>query len=546
MNSLKNINYSIIIESSTKKQQLDEVDELEKEIQSNLNKDITIPKDVLDSFRIKDSLNPEIWLNKKLIPKVRTTLIQLANDFFKEIEVPKEIEIKDIIFTGSLANYNWSKFSDIDLHVVIDFKDLESDPKMVEDFFYAQKTIWNQNHNVTIFDYPIELYVQDVNHKLVATAVYSVVRNEWIKEPSEVSFKLDKKSIQHKANDFIKQLKDIRNKYKKEEYRDVIDKVTHIKNKIKQMRNAGLEKGGEFSIENLVFKTLRRTEFMDILDSFKAKAYDKLLSVNETLNENIMKDLIRQRLHEAAEKPTRIIPYDDKQELKQHAYTSLSKGANQSKIDDIRFKISKAAKMSVKYRKEFDDNYFSLPTEGLGFYQLEIKHDGRLLVKQIKASGDMDQQQGPMTDVGTCKTFQNIARYCMVKAGKPRSPQFPNGAYGKSPADDAANKALLIFRQEILDFLQTGDYTSDEKGAELSAQNMTDKMARLKNKVDVQTKLGRRLTHSEWDNYVETGELPQVQKPILSLDAQKAADAEKRRADAEARIAKAKARQKNL
>ena len=532
MNSLKNMKYSIIIESTSTKQHIDEVDELEKEIQSNLNKDVTIPKDVLDSFRIKDSLNPEIWLNKKLTPKVRTTLIQLAKDFFKEIEVPLDIEIKDIIFTGSLANYNWSKFSDIDLHIVIDFKDLESDPKMVEEFFYAQKTIWNQKHNVTIFDYPTELYVQDINHKLVASAVYSVLRNEWIKEPSEQSFKLDKKSIQHKANDFIKQLKDIRNKYKKEEYIDVIDKVTHIKNKIKQMRNAGLEKGGEFSIENLVFKTLRRTEFMDILDSFKARAYDKLLSVNETLNENIMKDLIRQRLHEAAEKPTRVIPYDDKQELKQHAYTSLSKGANQSKIDDIRFKISKAAKMSAKYRKEFNDNYFSLPTEGNGFYQLEIKHDGRLLVKQIKASGDMDQQQGPMTDVGTCKTHQNIARYCMVKAGKTRSPQFPNGAYGKSPADDAANKALLIFRQEILDFLQTGDYTSDEKGAEISAQNMTDKTARLKNKVDVQTKLGRRLTHSEWDNYVETGELPQVQKPILSLDAQKAADAEKRRADA--------------
>lgn len=215
MNSLKNIKYSIIIESTSNKQHIDEVDELEKEIQSNLNKDVTIPKDVLDSFKIKDTLNPDIWLNKKLVPKVRTTLLQLAKDFFKEIEVPLDIEIKDIIFTGSLANYNWSKFSDIDLHIVIDFKDLESDPKMVEEFFYAQKTIWNQKHNVTIFDYPTELYVQDINHKLVATAVYSVLRNEWIKEPSEQSFKLDKKSIQHKANDFIKQLKDIRNKYKK-------------------------------------------------------------------------------------------------------------------------------------------------------------------------------------------------------------------------------------------------------------------------------------------------------------------------------------------
>jgi hypothetical protein len=47
------------------------------------------------------------------------------------------------------------------------------------------------------------------------------------------------------------------------------------------MRQSGLEKGGEYSIENIVFKVLRRTDFMELLDTYKNKSYDKMVSVNE-------------------------------------------------------------------------------------------------------------------------------------------------------------------------------------------------------------------------------------------------------------------------
>jgi len=502
MSNFKNIKYNVIIESISPKQQLDEIDELENTIQANLDKNVTIPKDVINSFKIKDSLNPEIWENDKLVPNVRENLIKIANDFFNEIEVPSNVKIKDIIFTGSLANYNWSKFSDVDLHIVIDFNDLEANTKMVEDFFYAQKVIWNQNHDITIFQYPIELYVQDINHKLVATAVYSVINDTWIKKPIRENFKLDKKTVLIKAQNIIKQLKTIRDNYKHGEYQEVVKDVKHLKDKIKQMRNAGLEKGGELSLENITFKILRRTDFMDILDSFKAKSYDKLMSINE----NNFKNVIRQKLHEARE---RIIPYNDKQEIKQHSYSSLSKGPTPAQIADVKYKILKAAKMSTQYRQSYDDNYFSIPTIGNGFYQLEIKHDGRLIVKHIKASGNMDQHQGQISDVGTCKTFKNIARYCVVKAGKTPSSDFPNGAYGKSPADDAANKALVIFQKEILDFLVGTDYTSDtETAAELSAQKMVPKAAATKEKKDLEAKLGGPISDIEWNNYRDKGIMP--------------------------------------
>lgn len=268
-------------------QQLDEIDALSSTIDDNISKEIKIPKDVLNSFKIKDSLNKDIWQDDKLNPKVRTNLVDIAKNFMRDIELPKGIKIKDIIFTGSLANYNWSKFSDIDLHIVLDFKQFDADQKLVDDFFYAQKSIWNQEHDITVFDYPVELYVQDVNHELVANAVYSVLRDKWVKKPKREKFDVDKKAIKDGAEKYIHYLKDIRQDYQDKKYQTVVDKVTKLKNKIKNMRKAGLESGGEYSYENLVFKVLRRTPFMDILDSYKAKSYDNLMSVVENVNENI-------------------------------------------------------------------------------------------------------------------------------------------------------------------------------------------------------------------------------------------------------------------
>ena len=534
-----NINPNILIESSIPKQKvvIDEIDALADTIDANMHKDVVVPKDVLDSFKIKDTLNPEIWEDDKLSPKVKTKLLQIAKDFFKDLEIPSNIKIKDVIFTGSLANFNWSKFSDIDLHIVLDFNDFDVDAKIIEDFFYAKKTIWNQEHDITVFKYPVELYVQDVNAKLVATAIYSVMNDEWVLKPKREKFKIDKKAIKDKATKIINQLKDIRDYYKQEDYQLVIDKTKSLKDKIKQMRSAGLEKGGEFSLENLVFKVLRRTPFMDQLDSFKSKAYDKLMSVTE-----IMKETIREKLKEARE---RIIPYSDKPELKQHQYTSLSTSAGEKEISNIKSKISKANEIIKDYDRQYDDNYFTNANIGDGFYQLEIKQDGRLLVKHIKASGDMEQRSGGFqpSDVGTCKTFQNIARYCVVKAG---NKNLENGAFGKSPADDAANKALVIFQKQILDFLSLGDYTSDEKGVEISAQKMANnpKLERRKSRLDIQMNLGRPLLPSEWEKYLETGELPEKKTKQISIDQSSQDEFLARQKELADKIAKAKARQK--
>lgn len=280
---------NLIIENFNKTQPtpLDEIAELEQSIGNNLNKDIHISKDVINSFNLKNELNPEIWPNDKLNPKIKMKLLRIAKDFMEDLELPKELKLKDVTFLGSLANYNWSKFSDIDLHIVMDFDQFDAEPEILDNYFYAQKTIWNDEHNIEVFGYPVEISVQDSKVDMVATGVYSVLRDKWLIKPERENFKIDKASIKKKADALIYKLKDIRQAYQDNDNQAVIDKVTTLKDKIKNMRKTGLEKGGEFSIENLVFKTLRRTSFMEILDSFKAKAYDKLMSVVETLNEAV-------------------------------------------------------------------------------------------------------------------------------------------------------------------------------------------------------------------------------------------------------------------
>lgn len=79
----------------------------------------------LSSFIIKNNLHPKFWVEKndeyQLSSKVRLRLLDIADDFIDELSVDW-VKPKDIIFTGSLANFNWSRYSDVDIHILYDFK----------------------------------------------------------------------------------------------------------------------------------------------------------------------------------------------------------------------------------------------------------------------------------------------------------------------------------------------------------------------------------------------------------------------------------------
>jgi predicted nucleotidyltransferase len=225
-------------------------------------------------FRIyNNTLNPDLWLNTSTLkPEVRESLLKIAKDFYTDTELTAPIE--DIYMLGSSANYNWSPTSDIDLHVMIDFKKLDSAVDLTKQLVYALKANWNETHSITIKGRRVEVYIQDINEKNRSTGVYSVLNNKWVLMPQKIRVVLDNKLIQQKYTNLVLQIKSAIKEQN-------LDKLKNVLKMLYNMREAGLSKTGEYSVENIVFKTIRSRGFIDQLKNTVNKLYDYQVSIKE-------------------------------------------------------------------------------------------------------------------------------------------------------------------------------------------------------------------------------------------------------------------------
>lgn len=246
----------------------------------------------LSGFKMQDELNPKIWdKEQKMKPEVRKTLLKIADDYFESLDLPG-VDIEDVTMTGSLANYNWSKYSDIDLHIIIDYKDMPMDEELVGDYLLSKSDAWNDKHDIKIYGFDLEIYVQDDDAEHYSSGVYSVLKNEWDIKPEKKKISVKDKAVKDKANrvmDMIDGLYDIMQDT--EDYEKVTEMADRIKKKIKKMRQCGLEEGGEWSVENMVFKVLRRNGMYGRLSDIKTVAYDKSMTLESVELNNLTESM---------------------------------------------------------------------------------------------------------------------------------------------------------------------------------------------------------------------------------------------------------------
>ena len=138
--------------------------------------------DAVKSFRVKDELNPKIWTDFEINSEVREDLLKIAQDFYGSTDLQADVD--DIILTGSLSNYNWSeKYSDYDLHILIDFSQVNESVELVKKYADSVKKIWNDEHDITIKGYEVEVYIQDVSEPHTSTGVFSLLNNKLYRIP---------------------------------------------------------------------------------------------------------------------------------------------------------------------------------------------------------------------------------------------------------------------------------------------------------------------------------------------------------------------------
>lgn len=259
----------------------------------NENIELEIKPDEVDlsSFNIKKKLNPKFWIDGHLDSRIRLKLLDISDDFIDYLGIEPDI-VKDVIMTGSLANFNWNEeFSDIDLHILLDYSDVDENVEFVKQYFLSQKNSWNTEHeDLRIFGFPVEVYVQDINEKHDSSGVYSLDRDKWLVEPNRsvlATSKVNKDYIRDKVSDYINKIDKLSYIYKKNknnEYkiRKISEKVQKLWDEIKNSRKIGFEKSGgkEINNNNIIFKSLKRSGYLDKLYNLKTKTYDKLNSLS--------------------------------------------------------------------------------------------------------------------------------------------------------------------------------------------------------------------------------------------------------------------------
>jgi hypothetical protein len=241
---------------------------------------------IVKSFETKDSLSSEIFDKSKdgfkMKEDVRKRLLEISDEFVESFGV--EFFIHDIVLTGSLSNYNWSEFSDVDLHILIDMNEIDENndssilKTIIKEFFDAKKNVWNEKHNIKIRGFDVEVYVQDVEEPHISSGVYSILHDKWEIEPKMETPNIDDRKILEKGEDFAKKIDKLVDLGLNSQ---VLPKIESLRKKLKQFRQSGLEMGGEYSYENLTFKLLRRNGYIEKLLKLKTDITDKKLSITQ-------------------------------------------------------------------------------------------------------------------------------------------------------------------------------------------------------------------------------------------------------------------------
>ena len=168
---------------------------------------MTNEKKIINSFYLQDELNPNVWTfpddpnDAKLKPEIRERLLKISEIFIDFIDI--EIFVHDIILIGSLTGYNWSEFSDFDVHILYDFSDAGDKKELYQELFRLKKTVFNAAHDIFIKGFEVEVFVQDLNEDEKSIGSYSVLNDEWIRLPKKDDFEIDTKKVTEKSEQWM-------------------------------------------------------------------------------------------------------------------------------------------------------------------------------------------------------------------------------------------------------------------------------------------------------------------------------------------------------
>lgn len=242
----------------------------------------------LSSFDINNDLCQKIWDKNHLKPKIRLRLLDIADDFIRTLNI-NWVNPIDIIITGSIANYNWSEYSDIDIHIIMNYNDIYFRHDFVKEYLNDKKTLWNESHNeLKINGFPVEMYVENIDEPVNSAGIYSLNSDKWLKRPKYIDDKFDEEVVRNISSKYMTKIDDIEKILDNETDMHKIyiyhNKLMKIYKILKELRKKSLIKNGEMSNGNIIWKVLRRFGYIDKIWKLIDLSYDTVNSIYEMKN----------------------------------------------------------------------------------------------------------------------------------------------------------------------------------------------------------------------------------------------------------------------
>ena len=227
-------------------------------------------KDYAKPIEYHTTLNPKLWDHDRLKGDVRGALLRIAEDFKEFCAV--EFDVLDVTITGGNVNYSYTTHSDIDLHLIADFSSVKCDREVAE-LFDTKRLLYKRGYNLTVHGIPVELYVEDSDHPAVSAGSFSLLDDKWINKPQSNQPEYDKEELKTKVDmwhNIIRQAT-------KTGSLQVCRKAVHL---LRTYRKQGLKTpAGEFSIPNLVYKSLRNDHTLKGITILIDRLHDQELSI---------------------------------------------------------------------------------------------------------------------------------------------------------------------------------------------------------------------------------------------------------------------------
>lgn len=249
------------------------IDELQNK-NNNINEDL----------ERHEQLNPNFWnVDKTLKEEVKQKILEIADRFLDKLKEDEiNIDVKDIKIVGSNCSYNYTKDSDLDIHIVANTADLEDKDKLYPVIYDAYRALFNAKYEIRFYDTPVELYVETSDtileearkkSALKSAGVYSVLHDSWIKEPVlETIPEIDEDKVKEELGIWI-------NKVDEVIAAKDITRIEEFLDELYVVRQSSIASDGEFGIGNLVFKELRNKKYLDQLKDLK----NELISIELSL-----------------------------------------------------------------------------------------------------------------------------------------------------------------------------------------------------------------------------------------------------------------------